>query len=58
MLIFMTKEARATLNVGRFESNEIKKSSSFNKLNLFSSLMMGLKPPNLNTFAHLLYPYT
>ncbi len=39
----MTKEVRATLNVRRFESKEIRKSSSFDKLNLFSSLDDGPK---------------
>jgi hypothetical protein len=52
----MTKEAWVTLNVGRFESKEIRKSSSFNKLNLFPSIDDGPKASILNTFALLLYP--
>ncbi len=58
ILIFMTKEAWATLNVGRFENKEIRKSSSFNKLNLFSSLDDGLKASKskyISPFAIPLY---
>ncbi len=54
----MTKEAWVTLNVGRFESKEIRKNSSFNKLNFFSSLDDGPKASKskyLCPFAILLY---
>jgi hypothetical protein len=47
-----------TLNVGRFENKKIRKSYSFNKLNLFSSLDDGLKASKskyLSPFAITLY---